>query len=129
MKRDFDLIRDLLFQIENGGSSLESYEAFELGERTVEEAGHALVLMYDRGLVKAVRSPEFTSSAFYTFHYISMTWEGHDFLDSVRDPVIWKKTKDGASAAGSFTFDLVKALAKGLAKTKIQQHTGIELDL
>lgn len=129
MKRDFDLIRDLLFQLENGGRSLESYEAFELGKRSVEEAGHALVLMHDRGLVKALRSPEFTSSEFYTFYDISMTWEGYDFLDSVRDPEIWKKTKEGALAAGGFTFDLVKALAKGFAKTKIQQHTGIELDL
>ena len=56
-----------------------------------------------------------------------ISWAGHDFIDSVRDPETWKKTKAGAAAAGGFTFDLVKDLAKGLVKKQIEKHTGIEL--
>ena len=59
----------------------------------------------------------------------SITWEGHDFLDTVRDSEVWRKTKEGATAAGGFTFDIVKELAKGLIKTQIKKHTGLELDL
>jgi hypothetical protein len=30
-------------------------------------------------------------------------------------------------ATGSFTFDLLKELAKGFIKTKIEEHTGVKL--
>lgn len=59
--------------------------------------------------------------------FCGMTWEGHDFLDCVRDPDMWKKTKDGALQAGGWTFDLPKSLAKGLAKKKIENLTGVKL--
>ena len=56
-----------------------------------------------------------------------LSWQGHDFLDSIRDPEVWNKTKKGAAAAGGFTFDLLKDLAKGFIKTKIEEHTGIKI--
>lgn len=58
-----------------------------------------------------------------------ITWAGHDFLDTIRDPAIWRETKAGAKQAGGFSIELLKALAKGLIKKKIEQHTGVELDL
>ncbi|MDQ6867300.1 MAG: DUF2513 domain-containing protein [Pseudomonadota bacterium] len=42
----------------------------------------------------------------------------HDFLDSIRDPDLWNKTKKGAKAAGGFTMDLLADLAKGLIKRR-----------
>ena len=56
-----------------------------------------------------------------------LTWDGHDFLDSIRDPVIWNKTKEGAKKAGGFTVSLLADLAKGLIKTQIEKHTGVKL--
>ena len=46
---------------------------------------------------------------------------------SVRDDAVWRKTKEGALAAGGFTFELLASLAKGLVKKQIEKHTGIEL--
>lgn len=57
----------------------------------------------------------------------SLTWEGHDFLDSVRSPEVWAKTKKGAEAAGGFTVDLLKDLAKGFVKKQIEEYTGVKL--
>lgn len=52
-----------------------------------------------------------------------MTWNGHEFLDAVRDPEIWQKTKDGASKVGSasieFLWEMAKAYAKHLAKERL----------
>jgi hypothetical protein len=55
-----------------------------------------------------------------------MTWLGHEFLDSVRDPDIWRKTKEGASVAGSIGFEIVLEIAKGWARQKAQ-NIGIPL--
>ena len=53
--------------------------------------------------------------------------DGHDFLDSIRDPDVWDKTKKGALAAGGFAMDLLKKLATGFVKKKIEDSTGIKL--
>ena len=65
----------------------------------------------------------------FSFPNPALTWDGHDFLDSVRDEEIWRRTKEGAKAAGGFTFDIIKDLAKGLIKTQIKKHTDVDLDL
>lgn len=129
MRRDFDLIRELLFQIEGGGRSIEDCEYFQLDGVTTDEAGYALHLMHENQLIDAIRSDEIGVPEFNSFYDVSLTWAGHDFLDSVRDNEVWKKTKAGAAAAGGITFDLMKSLAKGLVKKKIEQHTGVQLDI
>nr|WP_246799190.1 DUF2513 domain-containing protein [Rhizobium leguminosarum] len=56
-----------------------------------------------------------------------ITWFGHDFLDSVRDPEIWDRTKAGAIKASGFTVELLKDLAKGFIRKQIEERTGISL--
>ena len=60
-------------------------------------------------------------------NFRSLTWAGHDFLDSIRDPIVWSKTKKGAMEAGGFTFDLLKDLAKGFLKKQIEERTEVAL--
>ena len=96
------------------------------GAMTREEAEHwryQLKLLDDTGLV------EFRRSSGGVWFVNCMSWQGHDFLESVRDPEIWKTTKDVAKKAGGSTFDTLIAIAKGLIKTKIEKHTGINIDL
>jgi hypothetical protein len=57
-----------------------------------------------------------------------LTWEGDNFVDSVRDDAIWHEAEEGAKKAGSLSLELLGALAKGLIK-KIEQHTGVNLDI
>jgi len=49
-------------------------------------------------------------------------------VDAVRDPEIWRNVAQRRlEGGGSFTFDVLKDLAKGFIKTKIEEHTGIKL--
>jgi len=61
------------------------------------------------------------------FGLTGLTWHGHEFLDAIRDPEIWRRTKEGANKAGGFTVSLLADLAKGLIKTQIEKHTGVKL--
>ncbi|MBD2841317.1 DUF2513 domain-containing protein [Erythrobacter rubeus] len=47
-----------------------------------------------------------------------MTWEGHEFLDKVRDPEIWRKTKKGASELNSWGVKLIGEMATGYIRAK-----------
>ncbi|MGV1901562.1 DUF2513 domain-containing protein [Agrobacterium sp. 22-3674b3] len=57
-----------------------------------------------------------------------LKWEGHDFIDNVRDQDIWDKTQKGLEA-GEFSLDLAKALAKRFIKKNVERYTGVDLNL
>lgn len=126
MKRDMDLIRELLLRIEAvpaGAIAAWEMSGPELrvdGKALNEVRGH-MDMLIDAGFVD--------QAAGYDYGYVvrGLTWQGHDFLDSVRDPEIWERTKKAAAGAGGFTVELLRDLAIGFLKTKIKEHTGIEL--
>jgi hypothetical protein len=127
MKRDMDLVRDLLLAIENhptlaDGTNVLMVDAPDklgLDGRSIEEIHYHLEMMIKKGLVDGqLNLMEMVSG---------LTWDGHDFLDTIRDPAIWQATKDGAKKAGGFSLELLGALAKGLIKKKIEEHTGVLL--
>jgi hypothetical protein len=127
MKRDMDLIRALLLKLESlplesGGAVLihPNDPIVAIDGYSADQIEYHLSLLGERELIE--RSRPMVGIIFRR-----ITWEGHDFLDAIRDPEIWRKTKKGAEEVGSFTFDLLKELAVGLIKTKIEQHTGVEL--
>lgn len=145
MKRDMELVRSILLDLEGRKPDLSRKDDFgyewekvasDLGA-DVDALNYHLTLLFEaqlidgwalRGLThppgKALRL-----DSDYVFHVVPrhLTWEGHEFLESVRDAEIWKKTKGAASSIGSFGLDTLKELAKGFIKTKIKDHTGVEL--
>lgn len=132
--RDMDLIRDLMLRIEKGERSfniVSEEEAVALGlptESTLprEEAEKLRYHLYLLGDGNFVKISEHGGGISFVE---TITWNGQEFLESIRDPVIWAKTKDGIKAGGAFTFDFIKALAKGFIKKQLEKQTGIELDI
>jgi len=124
MKRDMDLVREiLLFSEKNcpdGKSIRVSAENFETS--ISNEQLYAHIQMLER--VNLVKDEDKAMSYIYLG---DLTWSGHEFLDSVRDPKIWKETKETAAKVGSFSIDILTEIAKGLIKTKIAKHTGVEI--
>lgn len=130
--RDMDLIRELMLKIEKGERTfniLSHDVAAAIGAPTEGARSHeeAEKLRYHLGLLVKGGFIEVTDYLGGVTEVESITWEGHDFLDSIRDPVVWAKTKDGIKSAGGFTFDLLKALAKGFIKKQVEERTGIAL--
>ena len=125
MKRDMDLIRSLLIGIESLPGGQEAYYFPEMSKLIDHHVG----LLVSHGLIKLRYGPTHDSDANKWYVLAELTWAGHDFVDTVRDDEIWQKTKEGAKAAGGFSFDLIKALAKGFLKKQIETRTGVELDL
>ena len=128
MKRDMNLIRELLLKLESWPMERgdvvpiipEDREFSSLG-RSAHEIEYHLNLLLTGGLID---SPAQSNVGIY---FRGITEKGHDFLNSVRDPRIWAKTKEGALAAGGFTLDLLADLAKGFLKKQIEERTGVKL--
>ena len=131
MKRDMNLVRELLLKLEALplppgvlATIYPSDPALAVDGFSADDIYHHLRMIVDGGFLQVHRSG-FAASGQLLFCGIS--WAGRDFLDSVRDPKIWEKTKKGAEAAGGFTADLLKDLAKGFVKKQIEEYTGVKL--
>jgi hypothetical protein len=129
MKRDMDFVRDLLLQIETADKSSlkELMPPGDVSEESYEKLSeHLKMLIEEAGLVTGIAAH---TMAYRNWLDMRLTWKGHEYLDNIRDPEIWKKTKEGVQKVGSFSLDLVSALAKGLIKKQIEKHTGVEIEL
>lgn len=136
MKRDMDTVRNLLLRIEALPSPDPGYPTplfyhfntrdglLRVGDEDPADLYYHMQLLADGGYLDIVLTPvQFAGS----INFRGLTWKGHDFLDSVRDEEIWRRTKQGALAAGGFTFELIAELAKGYVKEQIKQRTGVSL--
>lgn len=127
MKRDLDLIREILLGIEvnpqyNGTRVLDPSLTFGLSDRQLDEIAYHVGMLIEDGYVTGKQTKQ--PGIYVVF---GLTISGHDYLDSIRDPAIWMKTKEGAERAGGFTLSLIGELAKGFIKTKIKEQTRVEL--
>ena len=110
MKRDMDVVRSLLQQIE---ATKEGY-TFVRGI----DAHHAAILI-DAGLIHG-HLHRSDAHGVMSANIERLTWSGHDFLDSMRDDTLWKKAKERVLVPGvSWTFDILKEWLKFEAKKKL----------
>ncbi len=112
MKRDLDVIRQILFAVENGAKGQISIP--ELDNDTV--AYHVRMLI-DANFIAGSVSRDRGGLLALVSH---LTWDGHDFLDAARDDDRWTKTKTAVKEkGGSVAFDVVKQLLSSLAKVAL----------
>lgn len=129
-KRDPDLIRDILMWVEET-------VAPDCARQLEADLRYKTSIWFDQGVefshwhyqVELLADAEFlTAMINKTSVTISgITYIGHDYLDSVRDPDVWKATKDVAVKSGAWSLELLSDIAEGLIKTKIEKHTGMEV--
>ncbi|MDO6467538.1 MAG: DUF2513 domain-containing protein [Paraglaciecola chathamensis] len=121
MKRDMDLIRKLVLYIEakedDHPISKEPFAGFT--ELEFEEHYH---LLYEAGLVRCETvCSRSTPSRIVRVIPFSLTWEGHDFADAIKNEKIWKNAKDKiTSQIGGLPFDVLKAVLIGMCKEAIK---------
>lgn len=112
MKRDMDKVRSVLLALEaHDGPFVTTFDTPALGDTESGKETVEYILM--------LQSAGFLESSQRSVYRIS--WSGHEFLDSVRDPEIWRKTKDGANKLGSWSLKLLGELAVGFARAKAQE--------
>lgn len=128
MKRDPDLERDILLAIEAyDGESRPGYADLSGLDASDLQVKYQVVLLYEAGLIQAIDAA--TSEDRFAMMPIRLTMAGHEYLDTIRDEEVWRRTKEGARAVGSFSLEALGSLARGLVREKIRQHTGVEVDL
>jgi hypothetical protein len=134
MKRDMDLVRDLLLRLESlpvdpGDTILLSpYEDEELAieGHTPDQVHYHLALLYEAGFIES-GSRRFAGTLDENWMFSRLSWSGHEFIDTIRDPEVWRRTKERASKAGAWTIGLLTEMGKTVLKQKVKEATGWDL--
>jgi len=119
MKRDADLIRDILLAVEEkpAGHSLSTLELPGYDNLTI---GEHVELLVDAGLIEA--NIEKTYGPEYAIVIKRLTWDGHELLQASKDNTIWNSAKKNIiKDSGSWTFSLLLEYLKFEAK----KHLGL----
>lgn len=128
MKRDLDLIREMMQQLEenpelNGRDiiSTSASELFTIEGKSDDELAYHLLLILDEGWLEG-RYFDINGS----FDVVRLTAEGHDFIDATRNPDIWKRARSAMETGGTATLRFAWDLAKSIAKKEIEKRLPID---
>ena len=130
MKRDMDLIREILLAVEELQNAWfnkhrESPLYRKLSNRyTPSQIDHHLDILADSSLVM-LKEGDYTeiypgSDMWEQSTNGRLTWQGHEFLDAARNEDRWNQAKKTISEkGGSLTFDILKVVLAQLARQTV----------
>lgn len=131
MRRNLDLIRSLLLRLEELHDRPFATWTIPYGDEDLAveghspgEIAHALQLMVEAGLIETEGSG-FSADGSLLFQRLS--WQGCEYLDDVRDPEVWRRTKEGASKIGGASLSFVWEMAKAYGKHVAKERLGLDL--
>lgn len=112
MKRDFDLIRLILFDLEGNNS-------IEFSDYSKDQLNYHKALIVEAGLAEG--KPHYPSSHKTDIpDFVSikrLTWEGHEFIDKSRNDNVWNKSKTIIAEKGlSISCDVIKHVLTEVTK-------------
>jgi hypothetical protein len=124
MKRDMDLIRNILLTCESHDSGYAPKE-LKIDSYTEEQIGFHVHLMGQAGLLETIdittlssRSPSAVPSR--------ITWEGYEFLEACKNEGNWQKVRSAAQASGGFVLSAAKDVLVRLLAISLAQQVGLK---
>lgn len=123
MKMNMDCIRDILLEaedfplepygVESLSNSIEKY-----GEECVE---YNVLKLIESGLVRGVIEEDLSGIP-CVLRISDITFQGHEFLNKVRDQKHWTVIKAGFNAVRNYSLDAISAIANGVASAAIAAY-------
>jgi hypothetical protein len=118
MKRDMDLIRKVLLEIE--GCTGDDIRNIRIDGYSHDQIAYHVYLLHDAGLIEANILYGMGSVKPTNYAIFRMTWAGHDFLDACRDEGMWQKAKSIiGEQVKSAPFDVLKTVLVNLIESQV----------
>ena len=126
MKLNYDCVRDVLLAVEKTETidenlSLTPLKVVKLFDELPEYKDNEILYT-----VEKLKEADYINAAisFAAGHYIdgfisSITYSGHEYLDNIRDPKVWRKVKNVLDKAGAITLPLISQAAQMLIGSQL----------
>lgn len=112
MTRDWDLIREILAKLEELPDTRSKLMPRQVTGWTEDAVSYHIWLLIQSGMIEGKCNSSPGGNAGMHCHGTALTWQGHEFLASVRTDTAWNaiKTKLGEKAI-DLSFEAIKAAA------------------
>lgn len=118
MKLNHECVRDLLLSIESLPKGTVWHTIPHLIEHTslssekysLEEIAYTATCLLEAGFI--IAKPNYREPEYYEVQ--RLTWNGHQFLDNIRDPEIWKQTKSAVSKVAGLSLSVFADVSKSI---------------
>ena len=120
MRRDIDLIRRILLDLEDKGSYANWLDV-DIEEYSPERIDYHLELLTEAGLVTLKTSQRELSR----WLPVRLTWEGHEFLDAAREERRWQRAKESIAKAGSVPFEIIATALLEMARQETREDLSL----
>lgn len=86
------------------------------------------MLLHEAGLL-AGQDESVLSDLYAVWRLKRLTYQGHEFLEMIRDTEVWRRTKAGAGRTGVGSIGVLMELGKAYGKQTLKEHLRIEHSL
>lgn len=123
MKLDKDLVREILLALEKDDGDPFGWKDLTFDDHTQEEVAYHVCILAEGGFLIAM---DLSTMDGADWRSQRLTYDGHEFLDTIRDNQVWKLTKETAKKAGVGGLKVLVEVGKSYAKQKLIEH-GVHL--
>lgn len=127
MKLNNDCVRDLLLYIEaNTNLSDDIYiESINDLSYLIKELLYTSIKLKEANFINAeIEQTYDEENGGYSITVFSLTWQGHKFLDNIRDSGVWKTTKGIISKFSSVSLGIIENVAAQVITNMISPQMG-----
>jgi hypothetical protein len=123
MKLDKELVREVLLAVEAIDKPRGMFE-LEIPGWSDQEISYHVMLLEEAGLLSAISVGGMNN---FKWAASRLTYSGHEFLETVRDPEVWRRTKDGAEKVGGIGLGMLVEVGKAYGKQILKERLGLDL--
>ena len=126
MKLNYDCVRSVLLTVEKSKTIDEELNINPLTVETIfeqlpkyedSEILYTIEKLKEAGYINAVL--QFAAGHFIDGAVSSITYSGHEYLDNIREPEVWRKVKAMLKNAGATTLPLISQAAQMLIGSQL----------
>lgn len=132
MKLNHDCVRECLLYLEKNlefASTIDPNQLVEYLKYGEKDIFYSLQKLQETGYIEGGISYYYGSNQVYTQSnpIRDISWEGHEYLNTIRDNKVWHKTKKVTASLKSVPLSMVKTIATQVLIGLIKEKTGLPL--
>jgi DNA-binding transcriptional ArsR family regulator len=111
MKRDMELIRKILIALEDSNRT-QGVIPLKFDGYSEDQISYHVKILAEEGIITAI---DYSNSSGFEWIAKGLTWDGHDYIDAIRDEGSWQKVKEWIKSTGKvLTMETLKQAVKEL---------------
>ncbi len=113
MRLNNDCVREVMLYLENNleldGNIDSTYLPKAIQNYPADDITYSVSMLVDAEYLSVTPIKALGMGPMYIIQ--SITWTGHEFLDNIREPQVWKETKQITSKVGNVSLNVISQVA------------------